>query len=62
VFVDRIVELIPSRHIETLMRVSGLEDVFADHSPGVEAFAQAARLGTLARQLQRASVEIAANE
>ena len=71
VFVDRIVELVPSRRIETLMRVSGLEDVFADHSPGypvlpgalvVEAFAQAARLGTLARQLQGAPVEIAANE
>jgi len=53
VFVDRIVELAPSRRIETLMRVSGLEDVFADHFPGypvlpgaliVEAFAQASQL------------------
>ena len=53
VFVDRIVELVPARRIETLMRVSGLEDVFADHFPGypvlpgalvVEAFAQAAQL------------------
>src|SRR5262249_45279595 len=53
VFVDRIVELMPSRRIETLMRVSGLEDVFADHFPGypvlpgalvVEAFAQASQL------------------
>src|SRR5499427_4399314 len=53
VFVDRIVELVPGHCIETLMRVSGLEDVFADHFPGypvlpgalvVEAFAQAAQL------------------
>jgi len=53
VFVDRIVELAPERRIETLVRVSGLEDVFADHFPGypvlpgaliVEAFAQASQL------------------
>jgi len=53
VFVDRIVELVPGHCIETLMRVSGLEDVFADHFPGypvlpgaliVEAFAQASQL------------------
>jgi 3-hydroxyacyl-[acyl-carrier-protein] dehydratase len=53
VFVDRIVELVPSRRIETLTRVSGLDDVFADHFPGypvlpgalvVEMFAQAAQL------------------
>src|SRR5262245_15736577 len=53
VFVDRIVELVPGHRIETLMSVSGLEDVFADHFPGypvlpgaliVEVFAQASQL------------------
>jgi 3-hydroxyacyl-[acyl-carrier-protein] dehydratase len=53
VFVDRIVEVEPSRRIDTLKTVSGLEDVFADHFPGypvlpgalvVEAFAQASQL------------------
>ncbi len=53
VFVDRIVAVEPSRRIETLKTVSGLEDVFADHFPGypvlpgalvVEAFAQASQL------------------
>ena len=71
VFVDRIVELVPWRRIETLMRVSVFEDVFADHFPGypvlpgalvLEAFTHAERLGALARQLQGAPVEIAANE
>jgi FabA-like domain len=77
-FVDRIVELEPSRRIETLTRVSGLDDVFADHVPGypvlpgalvVEAFApgtdagrHAERLGALARELREAPMEIANGE
>jgi hypothetical protein len=47
VFVDRIVELVPSRRIETLMRVSGLEDVFADHFPGYPGAAGHARRGSV---------------
>src|SRR5882724_2341022 len=52
-FVDRIVDVEPSRRIETLKHVAGLDDVFADHFPGypvlpgalvVEAFAQASQL------------------
>jgi 3-hydroxyacyl-[acyl-carrier-protein] dehydratase len=53
VFVDRIVDVVPPRRIDTLKNVSGLEDVFADHFPGypvlpgalvIEAFAQASQL------------------
>jgi hypothetical protein len=47
VFVDRIVELVPWRRIETLMRVSGLEDVFADHFPGYPGAAGRARRGSV---------------
>jgi 3-hydroxyacyl-[acyl-carrier-protein] dehydratase len=52
-FVDRIVDVEPSRRIDTLKNVAGLDDVFADHFPGypvlpgalvVEAFAQASQL------------------
>ena len=52
-FVDRIVDVEPSRRIDTLKNVAGLDDVFADHVPGhpvlpgalvVEAFAQASQL------------------
>jgi 3-hydroxyacyl-[acyl-carrier-protein] dehydratase len=52
-FVDRIVDVEPSRRIDTLKSVAGLDDVFADHFPGypvlpgalvVEAFAQACQL------------------
>jgi hypothetical protein len=51
-FVDRIVDVEPSRRIDTLKNVAGLDDVFADHFPGypvlpgalvVEAFAPGRR-------------------
>jgi hypothetical protein len=71
VFVARVVELVPLRRIETLMRVSVFEDVFADHFPGYPGAAGRARRGSVraGRAVRRpgapapgAPVEIAANE